>query len=326
MSTKLSDRTAAATKVEEDELVTASSNAETLVTQSAYTELIELTQRKFLRQMAIFSETATSRPFPRLFCIDLESSSSPIIDSSSVSTSNRLCLKALCESDTGWHAVERSLNYETLAQIPESHYAYLIRILNLIKHSNLDLNILKTISTTTSATNNPNINNNTNSNKLDEIINYMEEYFEEMTSTTTTNSTSTPSNVRSKQMEQHQIYSLKESYGSLKTYVMAKIMSAEQPTPTRSTTRSTNSKESPQQQATTEEKKKENNPNVIEYFNLSRCSLPSGKVVWLCNEHSNEQHVQLLTSVESYGVSQFQNDEFNSILLEELKRYSRNSS
>ena len=39
----------------------------------AYAELIELAQRKFLRQMASFSETVSSKPFPRLFIIDLVS-------------------------------------------------------------------------------------------------------------------------------------------------------------------------------------------------------------------------------------------------------------
>ena len=39
----------------------------------AYAELIELAQRKFLRQMTSFSETASCKPFPRLFIVDLVS-------------------------------------------------------------------------------------------------------------------------------------------------------------------------------------------------------------------------------------------------------------
>lgn len=41
-------------------------------TNTAYQELFELTQRKFLKQLAQFCEKmdSTSRPYPRLFCID----------------------------------------------------------------------------------------------------------------------------------------------------------------------------------------------------------------------------------------------------------------
>lgn len=41
-------------------------------TNTAYQELFELTQRKFLKQLAQFCEKmdSTSKPYPRLFCID----------------------------------------------------------------------------------------------------------------------------------------------------------------------------------------------------------------------------------------------------------------
>ena len=62
------------------------------------------------------------------------------------------------------------------------------------------------------------------------------------------------------------------------------------------------------------------NQNKIEYFKLNRCGMPSGKVLWLCDQHSQNEYVQVLTNSQNVNIVQFQNDEFNSILLDELKK------
>lgn len=254
-------------------------NSDAIANPSAYTELIELTQRKFLRQMAIFTDTATSRPFPRLFCLDIDPADlvTPALSSStpSDSKSTSLCLRALCEADSGWHPVGSSLTYKLIADIPENHYAYLYRILSLIKHSTMSLSILHT-------------------NRLEDVLTYIEDDLED-------SSPKASSTARARTLDQTQLFNFRESYNAVKAYVMGKL-----------------ALEQPQKSAKTEIV---NNPNRIEYFGLSRCSLPSGKVAWLCEEHSKDQYVQQLTSVETSAGTQFQNDEYSAILLEELKKY-----
>ena len=110
-----------------------------------------------------------------------------------------------------------------------------------------------------------------------------------------------PLSINHRSRQPDQVFSFRESYNALKAYVISKLAIEQQKNKTDSVTA--------------------DNPNKIDYFRLSRCSLPSGKVVWLCNEHSKEQYVQLMTSVESSPGGQFQNDEYSAILLEELKKY-----
>ncbi len=87
---------------------------------NAYTELFELVQRKFLRQIANTSDS-TSKPFPRLFVIDFafqKNENLNIITDTRENTGSqskskkqtkrqdermgKTCLKALCEYEYGW--------------------------------------------------------------------------------------------------------------------------------------------------------------------------------------------------------------------------------
>ena len=67
-----------------------------------------------------------------------------------------------------------------------------------------------------------------------------------------------------------------------------------------------------------ESNENELNPNYIKYFDLSRCILPSGKILWLCSEHRKDPSIQILTT--DYGANQMVliNDEFNSILFKKI--------
>ncbi len=289
--------------------------------QTAYTELFELAQRKFLRQVANFSDNASSKPFPRLIIIELQeeqsfkgfSSSSSNQPSSSITDnslnnflspsnfspmhnslsnnspsrqnisfnrrtygSNRLCLKALCEHESGWHVCANSLEYEPQLNIPNNHLPYLQRIMTLVKHSEMSLEIIQ-------------------KNKLDDFLNYIEDKLPN--NEVDQNELSVFSSTLSSPMIDPDTVNFKDSYNSLKAYVINKLAQL---------------KFEPNEESG-------NNINRINLFGLNRCILPSGKVVWLCDEHSQDQHVQVLSKQEYMIISKFQNDEFNYILLEELK-------
>lgn len=64
------------------------------------------------------------------------------------------------------------------------------------------------------------------------------------------------------------------------------------------------------------------NYNYIDHFKLNRCALPSGRVLWLCEKHSVDKNIQVLTETEDVATVQYQADEFNMILADELKKYA----
>jgi hypothetical protein len=302
-----------------------------------YNELFELAQRKFLRQVANFSDTASTRPFPRLFCLDIDprydsrdlidtdksqfsnsrkqaanspsiskslfsnisspssrfvsSQTSPYSSQSSPYSNNRnsnlnennlspnsnayvhlnsetkkgkMCLRALCEHELGWHPTGGQLEYETLSNMPSGHFAYMIRILSLIKQSNLDLKVVN------------------NLEKLVDIINYIDENLPSIDETT-------PVSHSSKRYESNDMYSalstmnssyptnsFKDSYDSLKYYIIEKMEKLEQKRTLM------NFSGSPKATPSSKDVNTENsyNNNRIDFFNLNRCSLPNGKILW----------------------------------------------
>lgn len=66
------------------------------------------------------------------------------------------------------------------------------------------------------------------------------------------------------------------------------------------------------------------NINHNEHFKLNRCALQSGKILWLCDEHSQNENIQVLTETETVSTVAYQSDEFNMILMEELKKTNKN--
>lgn len=278
----------------------------------AYKELIELTQRKFLRQVVNFLEDGTSKPFPRLIIIDMPEEtfmdySNPSHDIALQQTSGkklnllkslssskrrsdkvhrspmleRFYLRAACEHESGWHPSGRAIIYENIINIPLSHISYLYRIMSIIKHSDLNLEILK------------------NHEKFQELM----VYFDESLTYEQTSAYQSPS-VRfssSTKADNYGPAGFKESYLALKKFILQKFDNLLW--------------ESPKQMDT--------NSNRVNHFELNRCLLPSGKIVWLCDHHSKDEHVHILTSLESENFNKFQNDEFNSILFEQLKTYNQ---
>lgn len=49
--------------------------------------------------------------------------------------------------------------------------------------------------------------------------------------------------------------------------------------------------------------------------------MQSGRILWLCDEHSQADNIQVLSETEDVSIVQYQTDEFNMILLDELKKY-----
>lgn len=289
-------------KVESDEL-----------RNQAYKELIELTQRKFLRQVVNFLEDGTSRPFPRLILLDMPedfyfdhsglNSISMLHESpnngklnfiKSLSSSKRrsdktyrspmmerFCLRAACEHESGWHPSGQAISYEAIVSIPLSHISYLYRIMSIVKHSDLNLEILK------------------NQEKFQDLMIYFDESL-----TYEQPSMNQSSSVRfsgSNKTDSYGPAGFKESYFALKKFILQKLDSM-----------------------IPWELKQDNetNANRVDHFELNRCLLPSGKIVWLCDQHSKDEHVHVLTSLESDNFNKFQNDEFNAILFEQLKNYN----
>ncbi len=297
-----------------------------------------------MRQIASFADTAASRPFPRLFIIDLyydsSSKKSPLVVTGSRLTRNmslnsgsaeagtsqissssvehkgvKFCIRAMCECESGWHPAENLIEYEQLMSIPQTHYAYLYRIMNLLKITSLDLDILS------------------NSNKLDELIEYIEDHLpNNADDVSAANTSNMMSSMMSSQMTYQRmrntenIFSFKESYNSLKSYLTNALDNLEpNVTPSVMNNRSRVAASGPSTDINNPKKANLINLNRVEHFKLNRCSMPSGKIVWLCDEHSREEHVQVLTSTQEKKFTQYQNDEFNTILFEELKKLEPNA-
>lgn len=81
-----------------------------------FTELSELVQRKFLRQIAGYTDSI-SKPFPRLFVFDIDMASMSITQKSETisstiersltkSVDHNFCLKVLCEHEYGWVSIK----------------------------------------------------------------------------------------------------------------------------------------------------------------------------------------------------------------------------
>lgn len=126
---------------------------------SAFTELYELTQRKFLRQLIQLSErAATIRSYPRLFFIDLihedkfkifkhkqfletaeidkddqKQKSSTDFEESSDSKKFFLCLRPMCEHDECWHYSDIFVLYPTILS---SNCLYLHRMISILNNGN----------------------------------------------------------------------------------------------------------------------------------------------------------------------------------------------
>ncbi|XP_064623321.1 uncharacterized protein LOC135485349 isoform X1 [Lineus longissimus] len=146
--------------------------------QISYHELLELGQRKFLRQVTLYADSMDTSFFPRLTLVDiLPIDQTPPAETDQQPASSgdenqekevpvdektqeevfkdpstgayRLCFKLLCENEDGWHVVEPSIPCTLTSKLEQDKFLlsiapYLIRILAVLKHSTLNLNMILT--------------------------------------------------------------------------------------------------------------------------------------------------------------------------------------
>jgi hypothetical protein len=215
----------------------------------------------------------------------------------------KFCIRGMCECESGWHPSGDLIEYEQLANIPSSHYAYLYRIMNLIKITSMELDILS------------------NFGKLEEMIEYIEDHFPAVL-----DETAPPPVIQSSQSSSYRSvdnrFTFSESYNALKGYLTSFL---DQKT-SASVLQSSALVDSRMNSSKSGAPVIARNPNRIDHFELNRCAMPSGKILWLCDAHSREEHVQVLTSTQEKKFTQYQNDEFNTILFDELRRLNGNSA
>ncbi|CAF3640658.1 unnamed protein product [Rotaria sp. Silwood1] len=258
-------------------------------TIAAYQELFELTQRKFLRVTCGFAETMNARPYPRLFAVDFmrykdksaqelahiematqmntqqaqqddkdnkerdlevdrqrdeellreQQEADAIAETDSKEKAivkdkaKTLCIRTLCENEENWHPAGNPFEI-TEKIIIQNSTLYLSRIMLLLKHSNLELEILNSDE------------GEIELQKLDETANSMT-------------------------ME------MKDSYTYLRRWIM---------------------------DCDLKEK----------YSGLKQCLMPSGKVLWLCEEHQKQPRVVLVTGSIAVGYTGPKGEEQSEIM------------
>ena len=110
----------------------------------AYQELLELTQRKFLKQLTEFcAKMKVIRPLPRLFCIDyvdrlvVQARKTLLLEKSVAHVQNESliqCIRPMCEYDEGWHVSDTFMVVQgSIAPFG----SYLARVMNIIKRGSL---------------------------------------------------------------------------------------------------------------------------------------------------------------------------------------------
>ncbi len=252
---------------------------------TAFQELYELTQRKFLTQLTKFCNTMhTVKEYPRLFSIDLiekhkidaldqirntsnvisnknneDNNTEPIVRRSlikqkTIQTEFIQCIRPLCEHDEGWHFTDSFVPLDTLNT---EFCSYLARIMNILKNGS--------------------ISNNNNIYITENGINLLKEIELKASS------------------DEKEVY---QSYISLRNFFIEKcdidfIYTFE----------TFNSNE-------LDSKKK---------FNLERCELKNHKIVWLCKNHIEKLNAKILTDSTKTNNSSGLNNESYDILNEITK-------
>ena len=135
----------------EDDLLNENSIKQIDSRNSAFQELYELTQRRFLKQIGkiVYQMSSNYLNYPFLFCIDLIDPKKLINFSQDIKKENKMihkisnddeeielftCIRTMCEHEEGWHLSD------WVAILPEllpQYCGYLLRIMNIIKNGSL---------------------------------------------------------------------------------------------------------------------------------------------------------------------------------------------
>ncbi|RUS71044.1 hypothetical protein EGW08_021190 [Elysia chlorotica] len=139
----------------------------------AFQEVLELTQRKLLRHISMYSETMDIEPFPRLVLVDIKDDDKKTEKRNTKSAkvrettdgrqeggergdnpqaeekNDKYCLRLLCEYEQGWHESSQPISMPRLEGAALEEFlkevaAYQARVLAILKHSNLQLPVLTT--------------------------------------------------------------------------------------------------------------------------------------------------------------------------------------
>lgn len=250
-------------------------------TNSAYQEIYELTQRKFLKQLTKYCDKMqTSKEYPRLLCID-QISVSKLEEIKSKNNNKNMnlkrrwsiservnhnlvvkqktqeddeiltCVRVLCEHEEGWHPSESLI---ILPEIIPEYCAYLARIMKIIKTGNLasDLPIFLT----------------SNGEKL-------------------------ISDIENKALSENQ--KISESYISLRNFFINKC----------------ENKHAIVSVDIDDDKDTD----------LQRCELKNGKILWLCNKHIAETNARILNDANKISTQfTYLMDSYNEKLLQDINK------
>jgi len=133
------------------------------------------------------------------------------------------------------------------------------------------------------------------SSKIDEVLDFIEDHL--------------PSEETEAGGTVSDVFNFKESFGSVRAYVVERLERLESK---RSSVRRVKSAAAVGRTS--------GNVNRVEHFKLNRCALQSGRILWLCDEHCGSENVQVLRETETVSAVQYQTDEFDKILLNELRK------
>lgn len=120
-------------------------------TNSAFQELYELTQRRFLKQISkiVYQMSSNYINYPFLFCIDFIDPKKLINYTEEIKKENKMiykidqdeeeielctCIRTLCEHEEGWHLSDW---IAILPDLSPQYCGYLLRIMNIIKNGSL---------------------------------------------------------------------------------------------------------------------------------------------------------------------------------------------
>jgi hypothetical protein len=242
----------------------------------AFQELYELTQRKFLRQIIKFNEkSVTSKPYPRLLCVDLIEKSK-IRKQSFISSENNQDIKfnskwkktkqnfdlkkasqfqklvirviednfvnelipvinPICEHDEGWHLTDSLV---VLNDLSTSFCPYLARMMSILKNGNLATELKIFLSD--------------QGNKL-------------------------LAEIDSKAIGVKNELDIQESYTLLRKYFINEL-----------------------------ESNRLINLFQQNYLGLERCELKNGKILWLCKKHIEQTGAHILSDAEESNANVFE--------------------
>ncbi|KAK3098126.1 hypothetical protein FSP39_016400 [Pinctada imbricata] len=145
--------------------------------EASFQEVLEITQRQFLRQCIQFADSMNVAHYPRLVVVDIlhdkpltkklsttekreeensecptEQAEEPVVEDTPLESGgkkNKMCFRLLCEHEEGWHEVDTTIPFPSLTTEDEDEWLqgiapYAARVLAVLKYTNLPLLCINT--------------------------------------------------------------------------------------------------------------------------------------------------------------------------------------